>query len=720
MLVGNDRTKSDGGNSVANFAVGCGIQIVMLAVMGFALSQDRLVSVLAYAIILAVPALLLRLGLNYFGLANGAVEKLLGPGLLCFAVLLAFVKPIETKDADTGEERPVTTGDVADAVSKSGGGDAKAAADAEPYDAEAELKKALEDLDGLVGLEGVKAEVRKIVNKEKVDAARRAQGLPVAPRSMHMVFTGNPGTGKTTVARIVARIFRALGVVKGDGFVETDRSGLVGRYMGETAVKTNAKIDEAIGIHVKTDKSGKDRELTAAERKEASAKAPGGVLFVDEAYQLCTSDTDDYGKEAIATLLKRMEDDRGKLIVIAAGYTDEMRDFLGANSGLSSRFGIKIEFADYTAPELAKIFRSLAKKNSYRLAEDLDAGLDGAMERLTRRRDKTFGNARFVRQLFEDATGRQADRLAEAGSLDGDAVSTLALADLGIGEKAADVRAPTIEEVLAELDGLTGMENVKDEVRKIVATCRANKMREEQGIESAAMSWNFVFTGNPGTGKTTVARIVAKAFRALGILDRGHLVETDRSGLVAAYAGQTALKTNKLVDSALGGILFIDEAYQLNQGQNDTYGSEAVATLLKRMEDERGRMVVIIAGYKDDMKRFMDINPGLESRFSREVFFPDFSAKDLAAIFRQMAKKNKYVLSADVEHWIEPYIGKITKDRGKNFGNGRWARNLFEKTVERQALRVSGMQNPTKEDLTTFTMKDVGIKLVDPDASKED
>ncbi len=562
------------------------------------------------------------------------------------------------------------------------------------YDAEAELKKALEDLDSLVGLEGVKAEVKRIMNKEKVDAARRAQGLPVAPRSLHMIFTGNPGTGKTTVARIVARIFRALGVVEKGQLVETDRSGLVGGYMGETAKKTAAKCDEAIG----------------------------GILFVDEAYQLCTSDSDDYGKEAIATLLKRMEDNRGRMIVIAAGYTDEMRDFLRANPGLESRFGIKIEFADYTAKELAKIFRSMAVKNKYTLSPELDAGLDGMMEKLTRRRDKTFGNARFVRQLFEDATGRQADRLAEAGGeLAGDALTTLEVADLGVGAKAEDVRAPTVDEVLAELDGLTGMKAVKDEVRRLVATCQANKLREAQGVESATMSYNFVFTGNPGTGKTTVARILAKAFRALGILERGHLVETDRSGLVAAYAGQTALKTNKLIDSAVGGILFIDEAYTLNQGQNDTYGSEAIATLLKRMEDERGRMVVIIAGYKDEMKRFFASNSGLESRFNRELFFPDFTAKDMAEIFRQTAKKNKYVLSKDVDHWIEPYIGLMTGDRDKKkFGNGRWVRNLFEKTVERQSLRVVGLKDPPPEELLTIRMKDVGISLKDPAASDED
>jgi Cdc6-like AAA superfamily ATPase len=170
----------------------------------------------------------------------------------------------------------------------------------------------------------------------------------------------------------------------------------------------------------------------------------------------------------------------------------------------------------------------------------------------------------------------------------------------------------------------------------------------------------------------------------------------------------------------MGGVLFIDEAYQLNQGENDTYGSEAVATLLKRMEDARGSIVVIIAGYKDEMKKFMAINSGLESRFSRTIEFPDYSAKELATIFRSMAKKGKYRLSPDVEHWLEPYIGVMTKNRTEKFGNARLARNLFEKSVERQALRVSEMKDPSVDELVTLRMKDVGISLKDPTASQED
>ena len=662
------------------WGAGCLLDIVVFVVAVALLDADAGVSLLIYMLLLAIPMALVRFFL-FSDTTPRWLRVCLGPIGAIACIVLAATVPLdlssdEEPNPEPSENVEVSTGDSGESAA--------------PKES---VEDVLAELDSLVGLEGVKAEVKRIVNLAKVNEARRAQGLKVPPMTYHMVFTGNPGTGKTTVARIVARAFRALGIAKGGQLVETDRSGLVGRYAGETAVKTNAKVDEAIG----------------------------GILFVDEAYQLANSDSDDYGKEAIATLLKRMEDDRDKLIVIAAGYTDEMRDFLDANSGLRSRFSKTIEFADYTAKELAAIFRSMAKKNEFVLAADLDEGLDAAMAKLTVKRDRTFGNARFVRQLFEDATGRQANRLAESGNLDADALKTLVLADLGLGERKTDVRAPTVDEVLAELDSLVGLKPVKDELRRLIATVRANKMREEKGLENnVTMSYNFVFTGNPGTGKTTVARILGKAFRALGVLDRANFVETDRSGLVAKYEGQTAAKTNKLIDSAMGGILFIDEAYQLNQGENDQYGSEAVATLLKRMEDARGSMVVIIAGYSNEMKKFMEINSGLESRFNRTIEFPDYSAQELAEIYRSMAKKAKYRLSDDVEHWLVPYISMLTEKRDKNFGNARWARNLFEKTVERQALRVTDLKDPSAEELQTLRLKDLGVKLKDPDASAED
>ena len=671
--------RADRLGGVCAWGLGCALEVVVLIAIATALTHDQLSSLFVYMMALAIPMAIAR-HVFFTDSTPSWLRVLLGPAGMVACILVAVALPMHFPEAggDADDEAEVGQSDPAPVP-------APAAPEA--------VEDVLAELDGLVGLEAVKAEVHKLVNVVKVNEARRRQGLKVPSITYHMVFTGNPGTGKTTVARIVARVLRSLGLVSKGHLVEVDRSGLVGRYAGETAVKTSKVIDRAMG----------------------------GVLFIDEAYQLAGGDSDDYGREAVATLLKRMEDDRDKFVVIAAGYTDEMRGFLDSNSGLRSRFARVIDFADYTDAELASIFRSMARKNQFSLAPDLDAGLDGAISKLTKRRDRTFGNARFVRQLFEDATGRQANRVAEAGTLSGDALTTLTLADLGLDERKVDVRAPSVEEVLAELDSLTGLANVKDAVRKLVATARANKLRAEKGVEgSVPMSYNFVFTGNPGTGKTTVARIMGRAFRALGLLERGNFVETDRSGLVAKYAGQTAPKTNKLIDSAMGGVLFIDEAYQLNQGENDTFGSEAVATLLKRMEDARGSIVVIIAGYKDEMKRFMAINSGLESRFSRVIEFPDYSANELAAIFRSMAKNGKYALSPDVEKWLEPYVSVMTKDRAKSFGNARWARSLFEKSVERQALRVTAMKNPSREELLTLRMSDVGISLKDPAASQED
>ena len=310
-------------------------------------------------------------------------------------------------------------------------------------------------------------------------------------------------------------------------------------------------------------------------------------------------------------------------------------------------------------------------------------------------------------------------RLAAAKSPSPEDLTVLTAADVDL-KPPPEERPPTVEEALAELDALVGMAPVKAEVKRLVAWCKMAKEREAKGLDVAKMSYHFVFTGNPGTGKTTVARIMAKIFRALGVLKKGHLVETDRSGLVAEYVGQTAAKTNRKVDEALDGLLFIDEAYSLADDNGRGFGGEAIATLLKRMEDDRDRLVVVLAGYTGDMDRFMETNPGLKSRFNRTVAFPDYSAEELAEMFRRMAKKNRYVLSADVEKWLDAWFRVTTKDRDRHFGNGREVRNRFEKALERQSLRVSELKDPTPEQLTTLTMRDVGILLKDPDASKED
>lgn len=272
--------------------------------------------------------------------------------------------------------------------------------------------------------------------------------------------------------------------------------------------------------------------------------------------------------------------------------------------------------------------------------------------------------------------------------------------------KSVAVSAPTDDDPYEELNSLIGLESVKEEVSSLANFVRIQKQRENQGLKTASMSYHCVFTGNPGTGKTTVARILAKIYRDLGIVKRGHLVETDRSGLIAEYVGQTAVKTNAVIDSALGGILFIDEAYALLDG-NGGYGSEAIATLLKRMEDNRDNLVVIVAGYTREMKDFIDSNPGLQSRFTRYINFPDYSADELFDIFMTRVNKYSYKLDADAEQYLRDNLKQTVATKSKNFGNGRYVRNLFEKTISNQANRLGRRTGLSTQELSQLTLQDV-------------
>ncbi len=302
---------------------------------------------------------------------------------------------------------------------------------------------------------------------------------------------------------------------------------------------------------------------------------------------------------------------------------------------------------------------------------------------------------------MEDAEKAANEMLAETGTgvLGPDAPKTEA-------EKKPET--PDLNELLAQLDSLVGLEKIKANVKSLINLVKVRKLREENGLSVPPMSLHMVFMGNPGTGKTTVARLLAGLYCAIGVLSKGQLIEVDRSGLVAGFVGQTALKTQEVIQKALGGVLFIDEAYALTSrdGTND-FGHEAVETLLKGMEDHRDDLIVIVAGYSDLMEEFISSNPGLESRFNRYYIFEDYTGDQLYAIFASMCVKNQYILPPEADEAAKKHFQDMYEQRDENFGNGRDVRNFFENLIAAHSDRISAMEAPTKDDLMNIAIEDI-------------
>ncbi len=531
-------------------------------------------------------------------------------------------------------------------------------------------------LNELIGLSGIKESIKKI--KAYALANKDSNNL-----NIHMCFLGNPGSGKTEVARYIAGILYENKILPTKKIIEVDRSGLVSQYFGATAEKTSWVI----------------------------ANAMGGVLFIDEAYALGNNSDHgitDYGKEAIDTLVKAMEDYRGKFCVILAGYKNEMLQMLSSNPGFKSRIQFTLDFPNYSRDELKRITELMLKNRQYSISP---AAINRILDITdVKRKEPNFANAREIRNILDQVIMCQ--NLRCVGSDDRE----LGIVDVNKYIQDAKINLPTVGNgtnlsILTgeeELNQLIGLSVVKRMIKKIKAYAKRNK-------GEADFNLHMCFYGNPGTGKTEVARILSRILYDAGVLDEAKLVETDGQGLLGKYVGETGPKTEAKINEAMNGVLFIDEAYSLVgsnsvNGMATSYGEEAIAVLLKGMEDHRGQFCVILAGYKDEMKNMLSANPGFASRIQFTLEFPDYSREELGDIARLFLSKKRYSIAEEALNRVLD-ITDYYRSR-PNFANARTVRNILDQVILNQNLRTEDSANDqiVLDDVEDY-LEDEGIDL---------
>ena len=534
------------------------------------------------------------------------------------------------------------------------------------------------ELDGFIGLQSVKDEIHKII--DNVKEAQREGGE--AKIYDHYIFTGNPGTGKTTIARIFADILGVTGVLPKGQYVEVAAKDLISEYVGGTERNVQDYVDRAMG----------------------------GVLFIDEAYGF---NDGNFGKAGIDKLVPILENKKGEFVCIAAGYRDDMKEFLKMNTGLPSRFNKQIEFPDYNAKELELIFLSMAKKKGFRLDQEATDKLHIEFENMYNRRGDTFGNARDVRNLLDLSIERR--RIRHRSMSEEEIVregKLLTYADIA-GEGVNKV--VDIQEVMKELDELVGLDNVKQSLRDLAATIRREqKLAQNKNRTPNINISHYLFLGNPGTGKTTVARLMGKILHSLGVISSPQVYEVTREDLVSRYLGETAHLTQETVMKAMGAVLFIDEAYSLSNGGPHDYGSEAINTLTPLLENQKGKFVCIAAGYTRDMMKFLAQNKGLASRFDEKIYFEDYTPDELFQIFVSMATKKEFLLDDEALAAVRALLEKAYARRDESFGNARTVRKALDRAIKNLSSRTAYDDSVTEEELMTIKAEDINtIELED-------
>jgi len=527
-----------------------------------------------------------------------------------------------------------------------------------------ELGSISAELSEMIGLDNVKQRVLELMDFQAEIQRRRDNGLNVGePPSLHLVFTGNPGTGKTTVAEIVGKMYRRLGLLKSGHLISVGRSDLVGAYQGHTEKKVHEVVE----------------------------KAADGVLFIDEAYTLVKNQVHglEYGMVALEELMRYMEKYRGRFAVLVAGYPRQMRDFLRANPGLMSRFPPDnvIHFPDYKPEELQQILDRILTGDDYRLSPEARIEIDQIISKLYERRDAQFGNAREMRNLAQALVRRRATRI-QRGQLPVD--DPIRPEDIDEEYRVYITASPKlsheVDTVLARINQMVGLSSVKDAVGRLVNRARISQRLNEP---IRADTLHMLFRGAPGTGKTTVAKEFGNILKELGYLRQGHLVSVTRSDLVGEYIGHSEKKIRSELEQAKDGVLFIDEAYSLfMDGSANDFGRVVLNELTGYMDEHRDRLVVILAGYRDEIDTLLTANPGLRDRFRSPIDFPNYTQNELLQICRKMAKDDGYELTTAAEDRIASYLERHRKNDPERFGNARAVRMLLDEMKDRVADRI--------------------------------
>ncbi len=525
------------------------------------------------------------------------------------------------------------------------------------------IEEVMAEFDKYVGIDEIKKTMLSIVNS--IRSFERLHPGETYILKDHYIFIGNPGTGKTTIARVFADALSAMGVLPSGQLVEVSPGDLKGQYQGHTAPKVDAAFDRAMG----------------------------GVLFIDEAYGVWNGENDDFGTEAVTALIKNAEDRRGKMIAILAGYEKEMGVFSTANPGIASRFNVNIKFRDYKGPELTEIARRMIKAQGYTLDNSAELGIGKFFDKMELAKQKDFANARDVRNAVDKAIKTQNTRIQKESSKPGFDASKEFVLTMNDITGSSEKPPLSVDEVLAQLDDLIGMDDIKQEIRKLANVAMVNRMRMERGLGSAALQpVNIILTGNPGTGKTTIAKRLGEVLHAAGVLPSDKVVEREAKTILSGYINESGRNMEKAVDEAMGGVLFIDEAYNLLPvpGSMNNTGNEALDALMTRMENDKGKFVVVIAGYKDRMEELTRRgNPGLISRFNKRFHIDDYSAEELIRIFKFNLEKRNFKITGEAEAELRKTVKHMVDNKGLHFGNAREVVNLLNEAMELQGNRIA-------------------------------